>query len=310
MYIEKIKSLKEGIVTESLREKLISIINKITIYMTDFEKELKEKEYQDSYEFKVLVNDIFNYFYELSSSIFDSFVCEGGSEDYSYKSFKLFYMNIFYSFLQDFFIKNNTIKEFFSKLKPEQYQKIYAICEDSLFNFIAHYFFASESDHKDKIEHILKNIINYDCDSDDKLYRYKKILFSHYKESLCNEITAYNEKIKEKMSNIHKEIAGLKIIVKTIKTYYYDFNKDYGMKIILEKEPIESIPSYLFPSFSSTTRKEEITRKSLWDNVNYFKLEISNKNKEYSELDKLYKTQLDKYEHAKNITQEEFEKGL
>ena len=308
MYIEKIKSLKEGIITESLKEKLISIINKITIYMTDFEKELKEKEYQDSYEFKVLVNDIFNYFYELSSSIFDTFVCEGGSEDYSYKSFKLFYMNIFYSFLQDFFIKNNTVKEFFSKLKPEQYQRIYAICEDSLFNFIAHYFFASESDHKDKIEHILKNIINYDCDSDDKLYRYKKILFSHYKESVCNEITSYNEKIKEKMSNIHKEIAGLRIIVKTLKTYYYDFNKEYGIKILLESG--DNIPTYLFPVISSKMNKEEITKKSLWDNVKFFKLEINNKNKEYSELDKLYKTQLDKYEHAKNITQEDFEKGL
>ena len=219
MYVEKIKYLKESIMTDTLKNKLLNLIIKIKEYENLHKQELNSG-YQTSYDFQVLINEIFNYFYELSSSIFDNFVCEGGSEEYSYKSFKLFYINIYYSFLKEFFVENPDIKRFFSKINKNQYQKIYATCEDSLFNFIAYYFFSSNSEHKTKIEHILKNIIHFDCDTPDKEKRYKRILFMHYKESVCNEILSYMNKIKDKMREIHKEIASIRIIVKILKTRY------------------------------------------------------------------------------------------
>lgn len=305
MYVEKIKYLKESIMTDTLKNKLLDLINKIKEYENLHKKELNSG-YQSSYEFQVLINEIFNYFYELSASIFDNFVCEGGSEEYSYKSFKLFYINIYYSFLKEFFVENTDIKRFFSKINKNQYQKIYATCEDSLFNFIAYYFFSSNTEHKTKIEHILKNIIHFDCDTSDKEKRYKRILFMHYKESVCNEIVSYMNKIKDKMREIHKEIASIRIIVKILKTRYYDFNKEYGIKKLIEKNnPV--FPKYIYPLNSSCTDNSLISRESLWDNVKFFKNEIKNKNKEYSDLEKIYHVQDAKYSHAFNLTQEEFE---
>lgn len=306
MYVEKIKYLKESIMTDTLKNKVLDLVSKIKEYENSHEEELKS-DHQDSYDFQVLINEIFNYFYELSSSIFDNFVCEGGSEEYSYKSFKLFYINIYYSFLKEFFVENIDIKKFFSRINEIQYQKIYAICEDSLFNFIAHYFFSSNSEYKAKIEHILNNIIQFDCDTPDKEKRYKRILFLHYKESLCNEILSYMKKIEDKKKEIHKEVTSLKIIVKILKTHYYDFNKEYGMKTMMENNA--PIPSYIYPQNSSKTDKSLITRKSLWDNVDFFKNEIKNKNKEYSDLEKIYRAQNAKYSHAFQLTQEKFEKG-
>ena len=308
MYVEKIKYLKESIMTDALKNKLLKLISKIKEYENSHEEELKS-DIQDSYDFQVLINEIFNYFYELSSSIFDNFVCEGGSEEYSYKSFKLFYINIYYSFLKEFFVENTDIKRFFSKINKNQYQKIYATCEDSLFNFIAYYFFSSKnSDHKTKIEHILKNIIHFDCDTSDKEKRYKKILFMHYKESVCNEILSYMNKIKDKMREIHKEIFSIRIIVKILKTRYYDFNKENGIKKLIEKhDPVFS--TYIYPLNSSYADNSLISRESLWDNVKFFKNKIKNKNKEYSDLDKIYHVQDAKYSHVFNLTQEEFEKG-
>ena len=305
MYVEKIKYLKESIMTDTLKNKLLDLISKIKEYENSHEKELNS-EHQDSYDFQVLINEIFNYFYELSSSIFDNFVCEGGSEEYSYKSFKFFYINIYYSFLKEFFVENIDIKKFFSKINETQYQKIYATCEDSLFNFIAHYFFSSNSEYKPKIEHILKNIIQFDCDTPDKEKRYKRILFLHYKESVCNEILSYMNKIKDKMRKIHKEIASIRIIVKILKTRYYDFNKEYGIKKLIEKDnPV--FPTYIYPINSSYANNSLISRESLWDNVKFFKNEIKNKNKEYSDLEKIYHVQDAKYSRAFNLTQEEFE---
>ena len=305
MYVEKIKYLKESIMTDTLKNKLLDLINKIKEYENLHKKELNSG-YQSSYEFQVLINEIFNYFYELSASIFDNFVCEGGSEEYSYKSFKLFYINIYYSFLKEFFVENTDIKRFFSKINKNQYQKIYATCEDSLFNFIAYYFFSSNSEHKTKIEHILKNIIHFDCDTSDKEKRYKRILFMHYKESVCNEIISYMNKIKDKMREIHKEIASIRIIVTILKTRYYDFNKEYGIKKLIEKDnPV--FPTYIYPINSSHTDNSLISRESLWDNVKFFKNEIKNKNKEYSDLEKIYHVQDAKYSRAFNLTQEEFE---
>lgn len=307
MYVEKIKYLKESIMTDTLKNKLLDLVNKIKEYENSHKKELKLK-CQDSYDFKVLINEIFNYFYELSSSIFDNFVCEGGSEEYSYKSFKLFYINIYYSFLKEFFVENIDIKRFFSKINKNQYQKIYATCEDSLFNFIAHYFFSSNSEYKPKIEHILKNIIQFDCDTSDKEKRYKRILFLHYKESVCNEMLSYMNKIKDKMREIHKEIASIRIIVKILKTRYYDFNKEYGIKKLIEKHnPV--FPTYIYPINSSYAYNSLISRESLWDNVKFFKNKIKNKNKEYSDLDKIYHVQGEKYSRAFELTQEKFEKG-
>ena len=306
MYVEKIKYLKESIMTDTLKNKLLDLVSKIKEYENSHEEELNS-EHQDSYDFQVLINEVFNYFYELSSSIFDNFVCEGGSEEYSYKSFKLFYINIYYSFLKEFFVENIDIKKFFSRINEIQYQKIYATCEDSLFNFIAHYFFTSNSEYKPKIEHILNNIIQFDCDTPDKEKRYKRILFLHYKESLCNEIKSYMEKIENKMKEIQKEINSLKIIVKILKTHYYDFNKEYGMKIMIEND--KPIPTYFYPWHSSKMDKSLITKESLWDNVKYFKNEIKNKNKEYSDLDKIYHDQGAKYAHAFELTQEKFENG-
>jgi len=307
MYVEKIKYLKESIMTDTLKNKVLDLVSKIKEYENSHEEELKS-EHQESYEFQVLINEIFNYFYELSSSIFDNFVCEGGSEEYSYKSFKLFYINIYYSFLKEFFVENVDIKKFFSKINKIQYQKIYATCEDSLFNFIAHYYFSSNSEHKLKIEHILNNIIQFDCDTPDKEKRYKRILFLHYKESLCNEILSYMEKIEGEMKKIQKEIISLKFIVKTIKTYYYDFNKEYGIKTLMENGELTLLPAYLYPQDSSKTGVE-LTRESLWDNVEFFKNEIKNKNKKYSDLEKLYRVQGSKYSRAFQLTQEKFEKG-
>lgn len=305
MYVEKIKYLKESIMTDTLKNKLLDLINKIKEYENLHKKELNSG-YQTSYDFQVLINEIFNYFYELSASIFDNFVCEGGSEEYSYKSFKLFYINIYYSFLKEFFVENTDIKRFFSKINKNQYQKIYATCEDSLFNFIAYYFFSSNSEHKTKIEHILKNIIHFDCDTSDKEKRYKRILFMHYKESVCNEIISYMNKIKDKMREIHKEIASIRIIVKILKTRYYDFNKEYGIKKLIEKDnPV--FPKYIYPINSSYTDNSLISRETLWDNVKFFKNEIKNKNKEYSDLEKIYHVQDAKYSRVFNLTQEEFE---
>ncbi len=302
MYLEKIKSLKESIITDSIKIKFSSILSLIKSYSetTDDDKE---------YEFKVITNNIFNYFYELSGSIFDVFVCEGGSEEYSYKSFKLFYMNIFYSFLQDFFIKNTEIKEFFKNIPEKEYYKVYSICEDSLFNFISHYYFTCNEEYKKRIEHILNNIIQFDCDTKEKEKRYKRILFLHYKESLCNELLSYMDKIKNKMKTIQKEITSIKLIVKILKTYYYDFNKEYGMKMMLENDT--PIPTYLYPQYSTTVDldKSSITRETLWNNVKFFKDEIKNKNKEYSELEKIYHVQGAKYSHAFELTQEKFERG-
>ena len=305
MYVEKIKYLKESIMTDTLKNKLLDLISKIKEYENSHEKELNS-EHQDSYDFQVLINEIFNYFYELSSSIFDNFVCEGGSEEYSYKSFKFFYINIYYSFLKEFFVENIDIKKFFSKINETQYQKIYATCEDSLFNFIAHYFFSSNSEYKPKIEHILNNIIQFDCDTPDKEKRYKRILFLHYKESLCNEILSYMNKIKDKMKEIQKEVTSLNLIIKILKTYYYDFNKENGMKMMIENDAF--IPSYAYPINSLKIDKLTITRESLWDNVKFFKNEIKNKNKEYSDLEKIYHVQGTKYSHAFELTQEKFEK--
>lgn len=306
MYIEKIKYLKESIMTDTLKNKLLDLVNKIKEYENSHKKELKSK-CQDSYDFKVLINEIFNYFYELSSSIFDNFVCEGGSEEYSYKSFKFFYINIYYSFLKEFFVENIDIKRFFSKINKNQYQKIYATCEDSLFNFIAHYFFSSNSEYKPKIEHILKNIIQFDCDTSDKEKRYKRILFLHYKESVCNEILSYMNKIKDKMREIHKEVSSLRIIVKILKTRYYDFNKEYGLKKLIEKNnPV--FPTYIYPINSSKTDNSLISKESLWENVEFFKNVIKNKNKEYSDLEKIYHVQGEKYSRTFNLTQDKFEK--
>lgn len=306
MYVDKIKYLKESIMTDTLKNKLLDLVNKIKEYENSHKKELKSK-YQDSYDFKVLINEIFNYFYELSSSIFDNFVCEGGSEEYSYKSFKFFYINIYYSFLKEFFVENIDIKRFFSKINKNQYQKIYATCEDSLFNFIAHYFFSSNSEYKPKIEHILKNIIQFDCDTSDKEKRYKRILFLHYKESVCNEILSYMNKIKDKMREIHKEVSSLRIIVKILKTRYYDFNKEYGLKKLIEKNnPV--FPTYIYPINSSKTDNSLISKESLWENVEFFKNVIKNKNKEYSDLEKIYHVQGEKYSRTFNLTQEKFEK--
>lgn len=307
MYVEKIKYLKESIMSDALKNKLLELVSKIKEYENTHEEELK-LEHQDSYDFQVLINEIFNYFYELSSSIFDNFVCEGGSEEYSYKSFKLFYINIYYSFLKEFFVENVEIKKFFLKINKIQYQKIYATCEDSLFNFIAHYYFSSNSEHKLKIEHILNNIIQFDCDTPDKVKRYKRILFLHYKESLCNEILSYMNKIEDEMKKIQKEIISLKFIVKTTKTYYYDFNKEYGIKKLMENDKFALLPAYLYPQNPSNLGKE-LTREMLWDNVKFFKNEIKNKNKEYSDLEKLYRVQGAKYSRAFQLTQEKFEKG-
>lgn len=300
MYVEKIKYLKESIMTETLKNKLLEVISKIKEYENSHEEELNS-DHQDSYEFKVLINEIFNYFYELSSSIFDNFVCEGGDEEYSYKSFKLFYINIYYSFLKEFFVENSDIKNFFSKVNKIQYQKIYATCEDSLFNFIAHYFFTANSEYKPKIEHILNNIIQFDCDTPEKEKRYKRILFIHYKESLCNEIKSYMEKIEDKMKDIHKEITMLKIIVKILKTHYFIYNTPKG----LATTGHSMLPSYFYPKDGTM----ELTRDSLLRNANYYKDRIKNKCKEYSDVAKVYKTQSEKYVHAFDLTQEQFEKG-
>jgi len=300
MYIEKIKYLKESIMTDILKNKLLDLVSKIKEYENSHEEELKS-EHQDSYDFKVLINEIFNYFYELSSSIFDNFVCEGGSEEYSYKSFKLFYINIYYSFLKEFFVENVDIKKFFSKINEIQYQKIYATCEDSLFNFIAHYYFSSNSEYKSKIEHILNNIIQFDCDTPDKEKRYKRILFLHYKESLCNELLSYMDKIKDKMKDIHKEITMLKLIVKILKTHYYIYNTPKG----LANSGHSMLPDYFYPKDGTMG----LTRDSLLGNVNYYKEEIKNKCKEYSGLEKIYHAQGAKYSHAFELTQEKFEKG-
>ena len=299
MYVEKIKYLKESIMTDILKNKLLELVSKIKEYENSHEEELNSK-HQESYDFQVLINEIFNYFYELSSSIFDNFVCEGGSEEYSYKSFKLFYINIYYSFLKEFFVENVDVKKFFLRINKIQYQKIYATCEDSLFNFIAHYFFSTNSEYKPKIEHILKNIIQFDCDTPDKEKRYKRILFLHYKESLCNEIKSYMEKIENKMKDIHKEITMLKLIVKILKTHYYIYNTPEG----LANNGHSMLPNYFYPKDGTM----KLTRDSLLRTANYYKEEIKNKCKEYSDLEKIYHAQGRKFSHAFQLTQEKFEK--
>jgi hypothetical protein len=113
-------------------------------------------------------------------------------------------------------------------------------------------------------------------------------------------------KIKDKMKEIQKEVTSLNLIIKILKTYYYDFNKENGMKMMIENDA--SIPSYAYPINSLKIDKLTITRESLWDNVKYFKDEIKNKNKEYSDLEKIYHVQGTKYSHAFELTQEKFEK--
>jgi hypothetical protein len=298
MYVDKIKSLKETIMSDTLKAKFAEIISKIKVYENDFKEEL-EADHQDSYNFKVLINEIFNYFYELSSSIFDTFVCEGGSEEYSYKSFKLFYMNIYYSYLKDFFIENTEIKNFFTKINQTQCQMIYAICEDSLFNFIAHYFFTSNAEYRSKIEHILNNIISYDCDTPEKTQRYKRILFTHYKESSCKEITQYIEKLTDKMKEIQRTNTKNYARIKGLKTVYYGYNKTN------DEFKKKALPISLgLPEDTKVTRDD---LKKYIDETKDFTLKLNN---DLKELSKIHDLQNKKLNITSKMTQEEFEKGL
>ena len=56
MYVEKIKYLKESIMTDTLKNKLLNLIIKIKEYENLHKQELNSG-YQTSYDFQVLINE-------------------------------------------------------------------------------------------------------------------------------------------------------------------------------------------------------------------------------------------------------------
>ena len=279
MILDKIISLKKSIIeSANLRIKLENIKDEIK------KIDPKEKISYDDVDVRVITNLIFSYFYELSSAVFDAFVCEGGkSYDYSYKSFKIFYLNIYYSFLKDFFIQDETITKFFKRMPEREYCNIYAMCEDSLFNFIAKYFFDSESN-KIGIEHILNNIITYDCDSVDKEIRYKNILFMHYKETMISEETEYLNRLIEKSAELQRNFCSAKKELKELKSCYYVYN---------------SLGDVFKKNYSRSELKDKI--------IPHEKRYIIKLNIEYKETLELIKKQIKKINHYKKLTREQFE---
>lgn len=281
MFLDKITSIKNSIIeSANLRSNLENIKDNIN--------KLKDQEEIDieGYDFKVLVNMIVDYFYQLSSNVFDAFVCEGGDADYSYKNFKIFYLNIYYSFLKDFFISDSEISYFFNnKISNATCSKIYAMCEDSLFNFISLYYFnTKEIETKNRVEHILNNIIQFDCDSKEKEYRYKKILFTHYKETTITDEIGYLSKLNEKLKNIQHEFEHSRKEIKELKSCYYTY---------------KSLPE----SFKESYSRDDIKNKFIPTEKQF----LISLNEKYKEMMKLRSKQIDKINYYKNLTQEEFE---
>ena len=234
------------------------------------------------------------YFMTLSSKIFDTFVCEGGNIEYSYKSFKIFYLNIFYSFLKDFFINDKVHYEFFKKIDEDDYYSLYMNCEDSLFTYIANYYHSTnDSDVKDHLEQLLSNIITYDCDSDTKEKRYKKILFITYKINTIEKIRSNIESLISCIKDMHRKYTKLKRDIKTCRRIYYEYN------IIKDDYSEEDI--------TRASIREEYTRESIYEIIIHQKEEM----KKYSNLLRTYEKQIlickKELEDIEKLTQEDIE---
>lgn len=269
---EKMKSLKESIYNDSLKVSLSKIEDKCNLY--------KDEENISNMDMANLSYDIQNYFYSISESLFDTFVSEGGSSDYSYKSFKTYYMPIFYSYLKDFFVNNPIIKNFILKLDKVDSSFLYVKCEDSLFNFISLYYFNPENQERSyAVENILNSIIEYDCDTKDKEERYKNILFRHFVQSKLNELDKEINYMKGDASLGQRTYTELRSYLKILKGRIYS-------------GPFKYTPE------EKAHYTEEITktRESMRD------LSI-----QYSESNQKLNKVLDRYYYYAKLTREEFE---
>jgi len=278
MVSEKINALKKDVYNDSLDLKL----NEIKDSMNTMELVNTQ-----SYNFKYLVNNIKNYFYDLSSSIFDTFVCECAKKDENceYKNFKLFYLNIFYSYLREFFIDSKVISEFFKKIPELEYRRIFCICEDSLFNFISIYYFNADESVKERVEHILRNMMIYDSNDEEKIKRYKKIMFTHYKGTECEKMNKNIKRYIENSKTISREYTSTKKQLKELRGVYINF-----------KSVEEKLGSY--------TRDDIL--KNLIPNTKNYLYDLNKSYKDNEEKIKLEKMKLSKME---KLTQEEFERG-
>lgn len=276
MNYEKINSLKETINTDSLK----LMFNNIK----DLASEFKEPIDTNNVNYTNFVTNIFNYFFRLSESIFDTFVCEGGRDpEYSYKTFKLYYMPIFYTFLKKFFLETDEIKSFMKILDNDKCNIIYIKCEDSLFNYIALYYFDKNNVEKRyPVQRLLYSIIEYDCDSKSKVNRYKEILFLHFKNSKINEIKEEIDNIINDSSINQRTYTALRKKLKSIKTElckkgakYSDDERVYFFKKIVEaKDDMKTLSKY------------------------------------YSDNNKKLKELKDKYYYYEKLTKDEFERGV
>lgn len=271
---EKIEYIKQDIESnDSLKYKLNNIIYLI---------ESKEPETQISIK-------IIEYFDSLCLEIFDAFVCEGVKEEYSYAVFKSFYFNIFYSFLKDFFITNNKINEYCKSIDKKNYIALYYRCEDSLFFFLANYYFNTSSDIKDRIENILKSIISFDCDSKIKEERYKKILFNAYKTYSFNNLMNQKNETHKNIKDLNKTYRKLRAEVKQLRKIYFIYKKI-------------TIYSELY-SFC-----EKYSRDSIIVIINGLKDDMKKCIKELKEQENKKMNIEQNIKNILNMTQEEFEK--
>lgn len=268
---EKLSSLKESINKDSIRLSRYKIEDQIESY-------LKQKEISNT-ELANLNYDIQNYFYSISESLFDTFVSEGGSSEYSYKTFKTYYMPIFYSFLRDFFINDYIIKNFMSKLDKDNYNLIYMMCEDNLFSFISLYYFNPKNKSRSyAVENILYSIIEYDCDSEYKEERYKNILFTHFIQSKLNEIKENIDSVSNDSRLGQQTYTNLRNKLKSVKGKLW---KKDGCALDKKTEYLKNI--------DDIKRDMKILSKSYSDN-----------NKKTKEL-------TDRYYYYGKLTREEFE---
>lgn len=281
MDYEKIESIKQDINRDG----------HLQILKSEIDSMINENSNENNSTIFIRINE---YFMILSSKIFDTFVCEGGNIEYSYKSFKIFYLNIFYSFLKDFFINDKLHYEFFKKLDENDYYPLYMNCEDSLFTYIANYYHSTDDlEVKDRLEQLLSNIITYDCDSDTKEKRYKKILFTTYKFNTIEKLRSNIESVSSCIKDMHRKYTKLKRDIKSCYTMYYEYNhikNDYSEEDMMRIEI-----------------QEEYTRESIYELILYQKEEM----KKYSNLLRTYEKQVLIYkkelEDIEKLTQEDIE---
>ena len=284
MDYEKIEYIKKDIGNDDHLRILKSEIN-------DMMNEYSDKD-KDTSAIFIRINE---YFMTLSSKIFDTFVCEGGNVEYSYKSFKIFYLNIFYSFLKDFFINDKLNYDFFKKIDEADYFSLYMNCEDSLFTYIANYYHSTNDlEVKDRLEQLLSNIITYDCDSDTKEKRYKKILFITYKVNTIEKIKSNIESIISCIKDMHRKYTKLKRDIKKCRNMYYEYNhikNDYSDEDMMR-----------------ISIREEYTRESIYEII----LHQKEKMRSYSNLLRTYEKQILIYKkeskEIEKLTQEDIEK--